>query len=134
MPNNYVKIVITNNIIELMEYEKLNVKGKPNTKALEIEKGLGEFKEENYTNYQKVRRDTIRRLVTMNFDKSKSKFVTLTFRENIKDVKVANSLFKAFIRRLKKVYKELLYVSVIEFQDKNNRGAVHYHIDRKSVV
>lgn len=128
MPRNYVKIVITNNIIEIMEYEKLNINGKPSSKALEVEKGLGTFKEENYANYQKVRRDTIRRLVTMNFSKEESKFITLTFKENIKDVKLANQHFKAFIRRLKKDYGQIKYVSVIEFQDKNKRGAVHYHM------
>lgn len=28
MPQNYVKLIVTNNVIELMEYEKLNVKTK----------------------------------------------------------------------------------------------------------
>lgn len=66
------------------------------------------------------------------------KFLTLTFRENIKDIKRANSIFKNYIKRLNyfiqtKYFKDvkydgLKYVSVIEFQDKNNRGAVHYHI------
>lgn len=125
MPKNYVKIVITNNIIELMEYEKLNVKGKPSKKALEIEKGSGEFKEENYANYQKVRRDTIRRLVTQNFDKANAKFITLTFRENITDVKMANRMYKTFIQRLKVGYSSLKYVTVIEFQKK---GRIHYHM------
>lgn len=124
MPKNYVKIVITNNIIELMEYEKLNVKGRPTKQALETEKGLGIFKEENYANYQKIRRDTIRRLVTQNFDKN-AKFVTLTFANNITDVILANKEYAKFIRRLKTIYPNVKYVTVIEFQKK---GRVHYHM------
>lgn len=127
MANNYVKIVITNNIIEFVEYEKLNVNGRPTDKAYEVEKGQGKYKDENYEKYQSTRRDTIRRLVTQNFDTS-SKFVTLTFAENIKDVKMANKLFDKFIKRLKYKFKDIKYVAVIEFQDKNKRGAVHYHM------
>ncbi len=62
------------------------------------------------------------------------KFLTLTFKENIKDLKVANDLFKKFIMRLNysirktdKNYIGVQYTTVIEFQDKNGRGAVHFH-------
>lgn len=58
------------------------------------------------------------------------KFVTLTFKKNIKDVKIANGIFSKFIKRLN--YYEsngnkesfLKYVVVTEFQ---KRGAIHYH-------
>ena len=59
----------------------------------------------------------------------KSAFLTLTFEENIIDIKRANYEFTKFIQRLnnhitgyKKSY--LKYVNAIEFQ---KRGAVHYH-------
>lgn len=55
----------------------------------------------------------------MNFDSS-SKFVTLTFAENIKDVKLANKQFHLFIKRLKRIYPELKYLTVVEFQDKKD--------------
>ena len=41
----------------------------------------------------------IARLVDMNFD-NRSKFLTLTFRENIQDIAYANNEFKKFIKRL----------------------------------
>jgi len=57
-------------------------------------------------------------------------FLTLTFAENITDLKEANRLFSKFIQRLnylltgkKKSY--LAYLSVPEFQ---KRGAIHYHV------
>lgn len=57
-------------------------------------------------------------------------FLTLTYKENITDIKEANYLHSKFIKRLnyhtygtKKM--QLKYLSVIEFQ---KRGAIHYHI------
>lgn len=60
------------------------------------------------------------------------KFLTLTFKDNITDLKVANTEFKNFIKRLnyyikKNIDKDFIgvqYVTVVEFQE---RGAVHYH-------
>lgn len=93
--------------------------------------GDGEQHEHNYRNRQKYRRNRIRQLVCTNFD-SGSKFVTLTFNNShdfdITDVKACNAFFKRFIQRLKYRFPELQYVAVIEFQDKNGRGAVHYHM------
>lgn len=121
----YEKVVITNHVIEITRYEKLNTKGGGKRE------GKGEYKEQNYKQTQKNRRTSIRHLVTQNFFKS-DKFVTLTFRDSpgfdIKDVKQCNEAFKAFIRRLKRLYPNLKYIAVIEFQDKNDRGAVHYHM------
>lgn len=70
------------------------------------------------------RRNLVRRLVTANFSE-RSKFVTLTFRENITDLDRANREFKKFIQRLRRRYKGFKYLAVIEFQ---KRGAVHYHM------
>lgn len=57
-------------------------------------------------------------------------FLTLTFKENIKDTERANREFSKFIQRFnyeitsqKKSY--LKYVAVIEFQ---KRGSIHYHV------
>lgn len=52
-------------------------------------------------------------------------FFTLTFEENITDVKQANAQFKLFLQRLKyRLGIKLAYLVVPEFQ---KRGAVHYH-------
>lgn len=61
-----------------------------------------------------------------NFDVKYAKFLTLTFSENMTNIKECNLLFKNFIKRLKYQYnKNLKYLAVIEFQ---KRGAVHYHV------
>lgn len=69
-------------------------------------------------------RNDLRRLANTNFDCG-SKFVTLTFRENIKDLKIANYEFEKFVKRIKYEYGNFKYLAVIEFQ---GRGAIHYHM------
>lgn len=123
--NFYEKILVTQGIVEVWRYQKLNTKGGG------ARDGDGEHHESNYKQRQKHRRNRIRQLVCTNFD-SGSKFVTLTFNDSqefdIKNVKSCNKYFMKFILRLRYRYPELRYVAVIEFQDKNGRGAVHYHM------
>lgn len=122
----YEKIVVSQGIVEIYEYEKLNVIGNGGHKE-----GDGKNREENYKQTQRKRRNMIRQLICSNFD-SQSKFVTLTFNNNqshdIKDVKECNREFKKFVQRLKWRFPDFQYLAVIEFQDKNDRGAVHYHM------
>lgn len=122
----YFKVVQTQHIFEVYKYEKLNVNGGGHRDFVD-----GAQRDENYKNRQKVRRDSIRRLVCANFD-SGSKFVTLTFRDgavsDIRDVKVCNYYFMNFVKRVRYRYPDFKYVAVIEFQDKRGRGAVHYHM------
>jgi len=68
-------------------------------------------------------RSRISRLIDSNPDLKV--FVTLTFAENIKELKEANIIFKKFIKRLKRKITNLKYLAVPEFQ---KRGAVHYHL------
>jgi len=70
----------------------------------------------------------IRRLINSNIDAwgQKPKFLTLTFADNVTDVKTANYEFKKFRQRLEYHFDlKLKYVVVVEFQ---KRGAVHYHV------
>lgn len=124
------KIIITGHIIEVYGYEKLNIKNDRN--MAEVAKGDGKDSEINYLRRQQKRRDNIRRLITMNFDVKHSKFVTLTFKDtsefDIKSVKECNHQFHLFVKRLRNTYPTMKYVSVIEFQDLHDRGAVHYHM------
>ena len=78
--------------------------------------------------YQNMRFE-IARLVDTNFD-NQTKFLTLTFKENIQDIEYANNEFKKFIKRLNyNLYKtkkaNLKYLATWE---KQQRGAIHYHI------
>ena len=91
-----------------------------------VRQGIGIKTEENYKDRQRERRKTVRHLVNQNFTVL-DKFITLTFAQNIKDPIEANKHFKTFIRDLKTLGMTK-YLAVIEFQDKNDRGAVHYHM------
>ena len=71
----------------------------------------------------------IARIVDCNFD-NKTKFLTLTFRENIQDITITNKEFKYFIQRLnyylyQTKVQTLKYIATWE---KQKRGAIHYHV------
>ncbi len=52
-------------------------------------------------------------------------FITLTFEENITDVKQASKRFKYFVDKIRRVKKDFKYLCITEFQ---KRGATHYHL------
>lgn len=51
----------------------------------------------------------------------------LTFAENIQIVSEADYYLRNSTKRIRRIYPEFKYVATREFQDKNGRGAVHYH-------
>lgn len=122
----YRKTVITGGIVEVTEYQILNVVGKGGHRP-----GIGTCSEENYKKHQRTRKNRVRQLVATNFDKG-SKFHTFTFADtedfDVRDVQQCNAEFRKFILRLRRRYKGFNYIAVIEFQDRNGRGAVHYHM------
>lgn len=73
--------------------------------------------------YEKKKRH-LKRLIDTNIEKN-SKFLTLTFAENVQDRKFANSEFNKFIKRMKKHKENLKYLAVVEAQ---KRGSLHFHI------
>jgi hypothetical protein len=81
--------------------------------------------EENRIKHVTKAKGNIRRLVTRH---SLSRKWELTFAENIKDVSEADYHFRNFTKRVRRRYPEFKYVATREFQDKNGRGAVHYHL------
>jgi hypothetical protein len=136
-----VKIIETPTSIEIWEYiDKpviFTVKAEKEKKS-EIE--LSEYKEEKTASehYDALKRKqkhyenmrwVIARIVDCNFD-DKTKFITLTFKENIDDITYTNYEFNKFIKRLNfSLYgtkkQQLRYLAVWE---KQKRGAIHYHI------
>lgn len=90
-------------------------------------------------------RNNIRRLAVSNFG-SMDKFITLTFRDETYEgkgqhrfkvdwtnVEHTNQCFKTFIQRLRRYTKKkggdtFQYIAVHEIQEKNDRGAIHYHM------
>ena len=52
-------------------------------------------------------------------------FITLTFEDNVTDIKLANKRFKYFIDKVRRIKNDLRYLVVPEHQ---KRGAIHYHL------
>ncbi|WP_425322064.1 rolling circle replication-associated protein [Clostridium perfringens] len=113
--------------MEVYEYEKDVLYGYSDTKKKTGGRSSVAKKEDKIINREKVlsraRRD-LRRIINANIEKH-SKFLTLTFKDNITDLDFANNEFKKFIKRINYHYKvKVKYSVVIEFQ---KRGAIHYH-------
>ncbi len=125
------KIIMSGNILEYYQYPrpmfkdyKVIKKKKPKQEPeqLKIDFSIGDsLKGKRDDNISRTR-TKIKRLVNSNQDFDK--FVTLTFVENLQDIKIANRHFNKFIMRLKYQYSDLKYLSIIEFQ---KRGSIHYH-------
>ena len=133
--STYLKLIVTGGIVEIYEHEKLpKLPGKKREERNEEEflEKYGDYEFDNtltdrQNNMHKAR-NNFRRLVTANFDAG-SKFITLTFKDDITDVKQANYEYMKFIQRLRYRYgKDFKYANVIQFQDKNRDGVVHYHM------
>jgi hypothetical protein len=135
--------VISGSIVEVYrfdkpqgyDYQSKRISAPPHNPNDEKEK---ERKEDSRIRSSYRARNHVRRLIPANagqwlddyFEPFPVQFGTLTFHENITDVKIANNEFSDFIKRLnynlfntKKSY--LKYIAVPEFQ---KRGAVHFHI------
>ena len=52
-------------------------------------------------------------------------FITLTYAENMQDIKQAKIELNYFIKNVKKVKKDFKYIAIPEFQ---KRGAIHFHL------
>lgn len=137
------KYLVSGNILEQFVYEHDQFKGfKAKNKSGKNRNGV--FSDFNKKNVLSRARKKIIRLINANPDLNK--FLTLTFKENITDLDIANYEFKKFINRInyhffntkKRLFK---YVAVIEFQDGKSyldsdgilqnglaRGVIHYHI------
>lgn len=120
----FIKAILSGHVIEIYEYEKMPqpAKGRERRK-LDDSDWLADKNGVVEQNQRKKRWNLIR-LLNMNFDES-SKFITLTFAENVKDLDAAHPEFDKFIKRMRRKYGNFKYAAVVEFQ---KRGAVHYHM------
>lgn len=121
------KVIMAGNVVEVYEYDtgvqfgykdiKKNSKGRQAT-------ANDDDKEKNREKVLARARRDLRRLINCNIQKH-SKFLTLTFADNVQDLDYANYEFKKFILRLNYHYGiKVKYSVVVEFQ---KRGAIHYH-------
>jgi len=126
MPQKYnQKMVVAGDIVDLYTFSMFRVQH-----CATFKKGLkiseNKIKEKStrshYTDFRAKRR--IINLVNANKQKL-TKFITLTFRENIQDLNIAHYEFQKFVARLKTLDCNFKYLAVVEFQQ---RGAIHYHL------
>ena len=120
------KLIVSGNVAELYDY------GLPVVRS--DRRRIGRAGQNGTTEQQKLlnrqknasrARQTVRRFANANFN-ANSKFVTLTFKDNVSDLKKANNEFVKFRKRLSRALGfDLQYITVPEFQ---KRGAVHYHL------
>lgn len=123
------KVIISGKYVEVLKYSKNVWKGYKKTDDLEKEpQQLDMFEQKRLKRGRSKSsisrtKTELRRLINSN--PQLNKFLTLTFAENITDIKIGNRIFNQFIKRLVYQYPEFEYVAVIEFQ---KRGAIHYHL------
>lgn len=133
-----VKIIETPTTIEYWIYEKAlflrtirndfdeEKTRKTYDKMSAIEQGESLKRKQKYYNQK---RWDIARIVDCNFDNS-TKFVTLTFKENMQDISYCNIEFMKFIKRLNYyLYKtKTQKIKYLATWEKQKRGAIHYHV------
>jgi hypothetical protein len=134
------KVIESGDVIEVYQYENYVLTGKDKkskasgggSRAPMDEDERAKRDRMNEERASRRAKQNLRRLINANIGKygETSKFLTLTFKENVQDLEYANEEFNKFIKRLnykltgsKKSF--LKYVCVVEFQ---GRGAVHYHV------
>ncbi len=137
--NTYKKVIVSENIIEVYEYEQDPVIPGYNKYAddgfdpfdydnckLESQQIKKDRTKERREQTVRDARNMVRRLALTNFG-SGDKFITLTYKDNMTDIDKADFDFKNFIKRFKYRFKIncLKYIAVREFQE---RGAIHYHM------
>jgi len=126
--SSYVKkAVISGDIVEVYEYKKAILQGYDIKEYHGCGRGFQATEEDKHINrkktLQRARRD-LRRLINCNIAEY-SKFVTLTFREDVRNIRMANYDFKKFKQRLEtRIGHKLQYACVPDF---TKEGRIHYH-------
>ena len=121
-----LKIIKSGNRIEIYKYHGYMKEGTEG-KNKEGRKGKGEVtkdkKEINRRETLYKARNNIVRIISCNEDMQT--FITLTYADNMQDLKQSKKHINYFFKKLTKDYPKLKYIYVLEFQE---RGAIHYHI------
>ncbi|NEY21520.1 hypothetical protein G4D61_16385 [Bacillus ginsengihumi] len=134
---NYVKATISNRLVEITQQSNFPFMNNSYSRGRKPATNLNS--DQYYANVKKSinrARKQIRRLLECNFTDEYA-FVTLTFRKtsefDITNIKTCHQKFAEFKKRLdyylqKHGQPKFKYLGVIEFQDKNRHGAIHYHL------
>ena len=131
----YQKAVRCGNFLELYQYKEMQTyiarEATPGRRGYEG----GEVSEDKKRDNRRVTlgraKKRVRRLINANSGRYGHRVVllTLTFGDAVRDIPKANYEFKKFRQRLEYRFDlKLKYVTVIEFQDENRAGVIHYHV------
>jgi hypothetical protein len=131
-----VKVINMGHLVEVMAIEKCNRNGLPITKLSKdqyVVNETGEIKDYEHTDNSLQNRDNLRKtfkkirhLINYNFRGNKNELAfTITYKENMTDVKRLYKDFERFIKRIRYKYPDIDYLSVVEPQ---GRGAWHSHV------
>jgi hypothetical protein len=122
---SYTKIIRYGDNLEIYQYDYPPMPHRRGVRDPEKEKPTEDEKyEKRKDNIYQTKRN-FQRLVSANLGKEKPLLLSLTYAENMQDIKTAYRDFKSFVQALKyKFGKDFKYIAVPEFQ---KRGAVHFH-------
>lgn len=129
------KLIVCGNYIQLYEFENTKYIKSDNKTDLNLKKiNISFDNSNNFSNKEELKHVEARninrsklecqRLAKSNADEWKT-FITLTYKENLTDIDIAKKDFRYFIDKVQRVYKNLKYICIPEFQ---KRGAVHFHM------
>lgn len=144
MPEYNVKVISTPYSSELYFYQTpviYGFTGKRKTGSIiplkEKNKESEEERLDKKANYYKNKAQYIRRLINMNFD-NQTKFLTLTFADDLESLEKTNYLLNKFIKRLnyrltkKMKLSRVKYIATWEIQAKRKlktgKSVIHYHL------
>lgn len=120
------KVVFCGNVIEIYEYSTPILSDYINKIEKTEREKTEDVKKENFIRSMKRTKRKIIQLVNTNFVPLKSSFLTLTFKENVRDYDVAFDYWNRFKKKVEYHFNfKLTYLGVVEFQE---RGAIHFHI------
>jgi len=117
--------VLSGSMLETFEYQEPYLYNFPPSSR--TREGSRLVKDKRRDDNVRTMQTRIRRLVETNVHAwgELPKFLTLTFKKNVKTIESANIKFRKFNRKMQYITnRKLKYLSVIEFQ---KRGAIHYH-------
>jgi len=119
-----LKVVKSGNVIEVYSYDKkVYYNYDPLNREFNQKEKTKEWDGKSLDSLRRSRRE-IRRLIWCNFGRH-SKFLTLTYKDNMQDLEKFYYDWKMFIKSMSRKGIFLKYLYVLEYQE---RGAIHAHV------
>lgn len=118
--DKFIKVIVSGNVIEVYRYQYMPLPSGNRSRPPDQDRDKSDDQQKN----DRRSKWNFIRLTNANFG-AHSKFITLTFADNVQDLDQAHKEFDRFIKRMRRRYGKFKYAAAIEFQQ---RGAVHYHM------